>query len=278
LTIDVLASPTLKHLRTRWWNDDFTEFLAEMLRPRPGNRILDIGCGEGTAEVRIGHLHISQLRLVGIDIVFDRVASARQQTAGHNQRVAFAAADAVRLPFRDGVFDATFCVAVLQHVQQLEAAVQECVRVTAPGGRILAVEPDYAARYAYAAAPSGAAAFDASRRFFGDVARARRDGTDPSVGATLPSLFARHGVELAAVKVFPVSHVRLGVPDDAVWERRREAIARAVESTTSDEVRIAAAEYSAALTRYEADARSLGAAFVEIQNTTLIATVAQKTD
>jgi SAM-dependent methyltransferase len=278
LTIDILASPTLKHLRTRWWNDDFTEFLAETLRPRPGNRILDIGCGEGTAEVRIGHLHISQLRLVGIDIVFDRVASARQQTAGHNQRVAFAAADAIRLPFKDGVFDATFCVAVLQHVQQLEAAVQECVRVTANGGRILVVEPDYAARYAHAAAPTGAAAFEASRRFFGQVTRARGDGTDPSVGATLPSLFARQGVELLAVKVFPVSHVRLGVPNETVWARRRDAIARAVDAAATDDVRTAAAEYGAALTRYEGEARSLGAAFVEIQNTTLIATVAQKTD
>ena len=43
-TIDALTSPTLKHLRARWWNDDFTEFLAETLRPRPGNRILDVGC------------------------------------------------------------------------------------------------------------------------------------------------------------------------------------------------------------------------------------------
>jgi SAM-dependent methyltransferase len=278
LTIDVLASATLKHLRTRWWNDDFTEFLVETLRPRPGNRILDIGCGEGTAEVRIGHLHVSQLRMVGIDIVFDRVAGARQQTAGHNQRVAFAAADAVRLPFADGVFSATFCVAVLQHVPQLDAAVRECVRVTAGGGRILAVEPDYAARYVYAAAPTGAAAFDASRRFFGAVSRARGDVTDPSVGATLPSLFARHGVELLDVKVFPVSHVRLGVPKDTVWARRRDAIARAVETAPGDEVRAAAADYGAALTRYEADARSVGASFVEIQNTTLIATVAQKHD
>ena len=87
-SIDALTSPTLKYLRERWWNDDFTDFLAETLRPRPGNRILDVGCGEGTAEVRIGRLHVSQIRMVGVDLMIERVMVARHQTAGHNQRVA----------------------------------------------------------------------------------------------------------------------------------------------------------------------------------------------
>ena len=67
-TIDALTSPTLKHLREAWWDDEFTAFLAETLKPRPGNRILDVGCGEGLAEVAIGRLHISQVRLVGVDL------------------------------------------------------------------------------------------------------------------------------------------------------------------------------------------------------------------
>ena len=37
--IDAFVSPTLKHLRERWWDDEFTEFLVETLKPRPGNRI-----------------------------------------------------------------------------------------------------------------------------------------------------------------------------------------------------------------------------------------------
>ena len=38
--LDALTSTTLKHLRDRWWNDTFTSFLEETLRPRPGKRIL----------------------------------------------------------------------------------------------------------------------------------------------------------------------------------------------------------------------------------------------
>ena len=33
--VDSLTSPTLKHLRERWWNDEFTHFLAERLRANP---------------------------------------------------------------------------------------------------------------------------------------------------------------------------------------------------------------------------------------------------
>ena len=93
-TVDALVSPTLKHLREHWWDDEFTEFLAETLRPRPGNRILDVGCGEGLAEVAIGRLQISQVRLYGVDLVPSKAAEAKRATESHNQRVRFSAGDA----------------------------------------------------------------------------------------------------------------------------------------------------------------------------------------
>ena len=128
--IDALTSATLKHLREAWWDDDVYRVSRRDARPAPGNRILDVGCGEGLAEVAIGRLHISQLRLVGIDLAPSKVAAARQETIAHNQRVGFAAADACRLPFKDGVFDSIYCVAVLQHIDEVETAVSEFARVT----------------------------------------------------------------------------------------------------------------------------------------------------
>ena len=46
--IDALTSSTLKHLRDRWWDASFTAFLRDALMPQAGERILDVGCGEGT--------------------------------------------------------------------------------------------------------------------------------------------------------------------------------------------------------------------------------------
>jgi ubiquinone/menaquinone biosynthesis C-methylase UbiE len=277
-TIDALTSPTLKHLRERWWNDEFTEFLTETLRPRPGNRILDVGCGEGTAQVKLGRLHVSQLRLFGVDLMIERVMVARYETTSHNQRVGFASADACHLPFRDGAFDSTFCVAVLQHIGDVDAAIQEFARVTAVNGRVLAVEPDNDSRYWYSAAPAGVSAFEVATRFFGALAAARGDVTDPKVGPRLPTLFAAHGIEPLAVRMFPVSQTQLGPHDEAVWQRRRDTVAQAIDHAPTDAVRAIGREYLQVLDAYAAEARQAGPSFIEIQNTMLFATVGQKSE
>jgi SAM-dependent methyltransferase len=273
--IDALTSATLKHLRESWWDDAFTGFLAETLGPKPGNRILDVGCGEGLAEVVIGRLHISQLRLVGIDLVPSKVAAARQETISHNQRVGFAAADAGRLPFKDGVFDSIYCVAVLQHIDEVDTAVREFARVTAPRGRVLAVEPDNSARYGFSSTPMGRRAFELSAQFFIALAGARGDRS-ASIGPNLPGLFATHGIEPLSVRLFPVSQTLLGPPTPAVWQARRRAVEDALTRATSDAASWLGREYLDVLTSYEREANAAGASFVEIQNTMLFATVGQK--
>lgn len=274
--IDILASPTLKYLRERWWDDAFTKFLAETLRPRAGNRILDVGCGEGVAEVQIGRLHISQLELFGVDLIVERVMIARSEAAAHNQRVGFATADARALPFRDRTFDSTFCVAVLQHIGDVQAAVREFARVTAPTGRVLALEPDNEARYWFSSTPGGVRAFEVSTRFFGALGAARGDLTDAKVGPRIPSLFTTHGIDPIAVRMFPVSQTQLGPYEESVWQRRRDVVQQAIDQAPTNTVRDLGREYLQVLDAYAAEATQAGPSFVEIQNTMLFATVGQK--
>jgi SAM-dependent methyltransferase len=269
--IDALTSPTLKHLREAWWDDAFTGFLEETLSPRPGNRILDVGCGEGLAEVAIGRLHISQLRLVGIDIVPQKAAAARQETIAHNQRVGFAAADGCRLPFTDASFDSIFCVAVLQHIEQVDTAVAEFARVTTPKGRVLAVEPDNTARYGFSSTPMGRRAFELSEQFFIALR-----GDRSAIGPRLPEMFARHGIEPLSVRLFPVSQTWLGPPGASVWQTRRNAVESYLRGPRSDAAEWLGREYLDVLMAYEREANAAGSSFVEIQNTMLFATVGQK--
>ena len=274
--IDVLTSPTLKNLRTDWWNEAFAEFLQETLRPKPGKQILDVGCGIGTAEATLARLRMSQLRLVGVDLSTAHVKIALESARGMNARVGYACADACRLPFREGIFDSTFCVAVLQHLRDIPQALAEFARVTRPGGRILAVEPDNASRYWFSSHPAGMHAFEQARRLFTAVTAARRESPALAVGPMLPGLFASSGIEPVSVQVFPVSVSHLGTPPADVWESRRQVGEKVIASAAEDGVRSLATEYLETIREYEREAAAAGPSFVEIQNTLLFATLGQR--
>jgi SAM-dependent methyltransferase len=276
--LDALTSSTLKHLREQWWNDAFTGFLEDQLRPKPGKRILDVGCGSGTAEVGLARLRMSQVKLFGVDLVIDRIREAVKMAKGMNARVGFAVADAAHLPFVDAVFDSTFCVAVLQHIRDVSQALGEFVRVTRPGGRILVVEPDNTARYWFSSVPSGNDAFELGRRFFAGLAAGRGEQADSAIGPMLPGLLIAQGVEPSAVHLFPVSVSRLGPPPAAIWDARRTAIRAAIDKAPDAAIRRLGADYLEAIERYAAEAAAAGSSFVEIQNTMLFATVGQRAE
>lgn len=274
--VDALTSATLKHLRDRWWDDAFTSFVQDTVQPRAGKRILDVGCGRGTAEVHLARLRLTQVKLVAVDLVFDHVREAVAAARSHNIRADFAAADAGALPFGDATFDSAFCVAVLQHIRDVPGAVRELARVTRAGGRIVAVEPDNAARYFYSSSDAGMRAYEAAGLFFSSLSRARSDATDAAVGPKLPSLFAQTGITPLGVHLFPVSRAQLGAPPDSVWKWRRDVIQDAAAHAPDEAIRRLGQDYLKLLDRYAVDAKKAGPAFVEIQNTILFAAVGQR--
>ena len=276
--LDALTSSTLKHLREHWWDDAFTSFLEETLKPRPGKRILDVGCGTGTAEISLARLRLSQMHLFGVDLVTERLRDAHAATRGINARVGYAAADACRLPFAANSFDSTYCVAVLQHIRDLSGALTEIARVTRPGGRVLIVEPDNAARYWFSSVQSGMDAFEISRRFFGGLSSVRGESPATAVGPLVPGLLAAAEVEPVSVRLFPVSVSHLGVPPPAFWDSRRTAVRDVIAKAPDEALRRLGADFLKAIDQYARDAASAGSSFVEIQNTMLFATVGQRNE
>jgi SAM-dependent methyltransferase len=274
--VDGLTSSTLKHLRERWWNESFTSFLKDTLQPKSGRRILDVGCGTGTAEVNLSRLRLTQVNLVAVDLLPERVAAALAAARATNFRARFAAADACALPFPDATFDSTFCVAVLQHITDAPRAVGEMARVTRTGGRVLAVEPDNSARYFYSSSDEGMEAHEAASRLFATIEEARGEAGDPGIGPRLPTLFAQSGIEPLSVHLFPVSRAQLGVPAEEVWEDRRVAVRDAIDRAPEESIRRLGKDYLKLIERYATAAREAGTSFVEIQNTMLFATVGQR--
>lgn len=117
---------------------------AQLLAPlqlAPGERLLEIGCGEGANLFHIGQ-RCPQAVLVGVDFSRTKVAAARRHLARAGLRCALAPGDAADLPFADQRFDAVLIRDLLHHLPDRGAALQEARRVLRPGGRLLLIEPN----------------------------------------------------------------------------------------------------------------------------------------
>jgi SAM-dependent methyltransferase len=110
---------------------------------RPGERVLDLGCGFGRhgfeAGRRGGHVvavDYAHTELVSVTGTFGAMQAAGEVTADAYQ--GGVRADATRLPFADRSFDRVIASEVFEHIVDDAAAFGELARVLRPGG-VLAV-------------------------------------------------------------------------------------------------------------------------------------------
>ena len=98
-----------------------------------GQRVLDLGCGEGATLYHLG----GPTGAVGVDLFPKRIAFAQEQLP--NCR--FVAASVYELPFEDASFDHLLVRDVIHHLEEPARFIAECIRVLAPGGRVDLLEP-----------------------------------------------------------------------------------------------------------------------------------------
>jgi trans-aconitate methyltransferase len=104
--------------------------VVELLAPRPGERILDLGCGTGhlTAEIAA-----AGALTVGIDQSSEMIAQARRQFPN----LRFEVCDAREIPFTNE-FDAVFSNAALHWIPEAEKVIRGVARALKPNGRFVA--------------------------------------------------------------------------------------------------------------------------------------------
>lgn len=107
------------------------------LAPPPQGRVLDLGAGTGDLALEVRR-QAPQAHVVAADFTPEMVALGRRRPGAES--VAWVIADALHLPFADGVFDGVVSGFLLRNVVDLERALEEQHRVLRPGGRLVALD------------------------------------------------------------------------------------------------------------------------------------------
>lgn len=131
----------------------------ETLALRPAEKILDVGVGPGFLAAEMAREVGPSGRISGIDISEPMLAMARERCSkpGAPATVDFQLADATKLPFPDGSFDAVVSTQVYEYVPDVDAALGEARRVLRTGGRLLVVDTDWDSLVWHGADPALAA-------------------------------------------------------------------------------------------------------------------------
>jgi len=119
--------------------DRVFERIVKALSPKPGQTLLDAGCGYCFHAIRLAK---SGLRVMALDFS-DAALTRGAQTvkrAGMEDRIELRQGDLLKLPFSDATFDFVHSWGVLMHVPRLEDALGELIRVLKPGGKLVVME------------------------------------------------------------------------------------------------------------------------------------------
>lgn len=199
-------------LQNRLWSASAHQ-LWERSALRPGETVLDVGCGPGHATVELAEIVGSTGHVLAVDEsplflkhLQDRVVARRlnnvERVLGDAQQLSSL------LPQVAGKVDLAYARWVLCFVPDPEAVVRGVASLLKPGGRF-AVQ-DYFNYESMSIAPK----HEAFTRVILAIGRSwRARGGDPDIVSRLPAMFRKHGMELQDIRL----NQRVARPNSTIW-------------------------------------------------------------
>jgi 2-polyprenyl-3-methyl-5-hydroxy-6-metoxy-1,4-benzoquinol methylase len=123
--------------------NDFVEVLTwppteRMLALQPGERVLDIACGNGLTSRRMAAMGAE---VIGTDFAEEMIGHARRRTIDHAERLDFRVVDATDeialLSLGERQFDAALCAMALFDMAEIDPLMRSLARLLRPGGRFV---------------------------------------------------------------------------------------------------------------------------------------------
>jgi len=220
-----LPSPELLAQQAAWLAPARSQLLRRVMIARR-RRVLDLGAGYGAVTGDLVR------RAGGPVVALDRAVGALCVETDSFRGAYRVGGDAACLPFRDNAFDLFFSQITLLWMPALEAVLDEIERVLAPGGALVALEPDYGGMIEH---PPELASRDV---WLSALARA---GADPFIGRKLPGLLSARGFDVR-VSLFDT----LYAPHPARFDFLRELPLTGPELARLDDIERKAKHYYAA--------------------------------
>jgi ubiquinone/menaquinone biosynthesis C-methylase UbiE len=115
--------------------------LREVIGVQPGERVLEVGPGTGYYTLDVAEWAGSDGSVEILDVQQEMLDHTMRRAAERGiGNITPTLADATRMPYEDGSFDAAYLVTVLGEVPDQDAALKELARVIKPGGRLVVGE------------------------------------------------------------------------------------------------------------------------------------------
>lgn len=138
--------------------EPFTSALSEAVALRPGERVLDVGCGSGATSIAAAQQVGADGAVTGIDVSPPLLDLARRRAAQAGTRIEFVQGDAQTYPFAPSAFDALISRNGLMFFDDPVAAFRNLATTLEPTGRLVFLAPQGPQRNEWIMAAAAAAA------------------------------------------------------------------------------------------------------------------------